>query len=672
MSTQPQELVTNLESFLRWYYKEELLELASRYPSEQSHLEIDWRDIYQFDRDIGDDLLEQPGKMFDYIREAVRVYDLPIDKELTDVTILVQNLPDSRRFNVGEPRAAHREQLLAVCGQITKTTKVKPKLEEAAFECQRCGTLTYIPQKNGFQEPHECQGCERQGPWTINNDQSQFRDFQLARVQEPPEEAKGGDGRFIDVHLEDELVESVQPGDRVAAIAQLKFTEPNKNSQVFDSHLYGRGIEVQETDFEEIDVDEHMDAIEEIAEHRDPVELISKSIAPKIIGADRLKEAVTLQLFSGRRVEYPDGMIDRGNIHILLLGDPGTAKSRMLNAVSRIAPRSVKSSGKGASKAGMTAAAVRDDFGETEWTLEAGAMVVANKGVACVDEIDKVPEEVVSSLHGALEDEVVHINKAGINATLPAQTSMLAAGNPKYGRFDPLEPVADQIDLDPPLMSRFDLMFMVTDDIEENEERKVTEHIIESRRSPEKREPEIPREVLRAYIAHAKQSVKPRIESNDVVARLTDFFTQLRLSNQGDDMDAGPVPVTRRKLEGIQRLAEASARARLSESVEKKDVERAISLVTYSMRQVGVDAEKGQFDVDIIETGSSNSQKQRMKTIRSLIKELETTEDGAPLGELEDAAEAEDIPPGKLQHSLQKLKNQGEVWEPKTDHYRVA
>lgn len=673
MTTTNTELVSNLEGFFRNYYREDIGELARRYPSEQSHLEMSWEDLYRFDPDVADDLLDHPDQLFDYLGEAIRNYDLPIDVELADVNVYVRDLPDDRRFKVGEYRAQHREQLLAVTGQITKTTKVKPKLEEAAFECQRCGTMTYIPQSGRFQSPHECQGCEKQGPWTINKDQSTYTDFQLARVQEPPEEAQGGDGRFIDVHLQEELVEAVKPGDRVDAIAQLKFSEPDgKESRVFDMHLRGRGMEVQETDFEEIDVDEYRDEIEEIAASDDPVELIASSIAPKHRGDETLKEAVTLQLFGGRRVVYPDGMTDRGNIHLLLLGDPGTGKSTLLNAAANIAPRSIKVSGKGASKAGMTAAAVRDDFGDTEWTLEAGAMVVANKGVACVDEIDKVGEEVISSLHGALEDEKVHISKAGINATLPAQTSMLAAGNPKYGRFDPFEPIADQIDLDPALMSRFDLMFMVADDIDADRERAITEHIIEGRRDPEKREPEVEREVLRAYVAHAKQSVEPRIEDSRVVARLTDFFTELRLSNQGgENPDESAVPVTYRKLEGIQRLAEASARARLSEEVTLDDVERAISLVTHSMRKVGIDPETGQFDADVVETGSSKTQRDRIKSILSLVEELQDVHSGAHIDELEEKAEEAGITPGKLRHELKSLRKKGEIYESEADEYRV-
>lgn len=685
-TTETQELLDRLQTFLRRYYKDDLAILAQNYPSSQS-LAIDWMELYAFDRDVAEDVLEQPDIMLDYLAEAVRLYDQPIDLELSDVQVQVEN---ARReaLAINETRSEHVGEYIAVNGQVAKTSAVHPKLVDAAFECQRCGTKAYIGQTGeGLQEPHECQGCERQGPFTIDYSESEFVNHQAIRLQEPPEKSKGGEGEHLDVDVVGDLVGVASPGDRVDLSGIYRVSPPSgkEKSTRLTPYLDGRAIEIEQADFEEIEVDEYLADIDAIAsgEDGDPYELLKQSIAPKVHGMDDIKEALILQLFGGWRHIHPDGNVDRGDSHVLLVGDPGSGKSTLLRAVEEISPRSVFASGKGLTKAGATAAAVRDNFGDTEWGLEAGALVLANKGVACIDEIDKVNEDAVASLHSALESQRVSINKAGINATLPAQTALLAAGNPTYGRFDENEGIAQQIDLAPTLISRFDLIFIVTDDPDKEEDREIAEHIIRSRQTIGKMqqgrdvddadreaiEPALDRDLMRAYVAHAKQSVYPTIDDPEVEEALVDFFTDLR-SIGGPD---SPVPVTFRKLEAIQRLAEASARVRLSQTVEREDVRRAISLVRKTMQDVGVDPETGQLDVDVIETGSSKTQRDRIKTVRTLIAEVSSDyEQGAPVDEVLERAEDIGIEPSKAEHEIDKLRDRGEAYEPSTGHLRLT
>jgi len=382
-----------------------------------------------------------------------------------------------------------------------------------------------------------------------------------------------------------------------------------------------------------------------------------------------VKLAIALQMFGG----WSRGDQIRGDSHILLMGDPGCGKSTFLQAVDELAPRSTYASGKGATAAGLTAAAVSDDFGDTEWGLEAGALVLADGGVACIDEIDKVDEKAVSSLHDALESQKVRVNKAGINATLNSRTALLAAGNPEYGRFDPYQQRAQQIDLGPTLMSRFDLMFMVSDSPDAEQDRKVVEHMMRSRRAAAKKalgeelteeeresiEPAIPEDTLRAYIAHAKEEVTPYIRESNTGAQqyLEDEFMKIRLANE-EDQD-NPVPVTFRQEEAIERLAEASARVRLSDEVTKDDVDRALSLVRKSMQQVGIDPETGEFDADVVETGQSKSQRDRVRNILGIIEDL----DGGEREEVIEKAEAVGFEEEKADHAIDRLKDKGEIVE---------
>lgn len=683
-------LVDELLRFYRNYYHADIVELARDYPSGGRSLSVDYNDIYNYEMDIADDLLDQPGNVLEHFEEALRRYESPVDKDIEDAAVQIHNLPPTRTKDVGAYRSNDIGTLLTVSGQVAKKTQVRPRPTRLVFECQRCGTRTNVAQRTGsIQEPHECQGCERQGPFRIDQHQSKFEDHQLLRLKQPPEQAQGGNGAKIDVHVGNDLVGEVSPGDRVNLTGVLYLDDEEPEDQTaFDQYLDGRHIDIEDTDFEDIDVEEHEKEIQELAagEHGDPYDLIVDSIAPDINGMDQLKRAIALQLFGGVRKELPNEKTKRGNSHVLLLGDPGTAKSSILKSVETIAPRGVFASGKGATAAGMTAAAVNDDFGDNSWTLEAGALVLANNGIACVDEIDKVDDNAKKSMHSALEQEVIHVNKAGINAELPTQTALLAAGNPKRGRFDPNMAYAEQIDLDPAMISRFDLMFMVDDHPEEERDEEIVSGMLDTHQlgakytddphslSEEEREeiePAINTETLRAYIAYAKREVTPKI-SDTFKDELREWYVDLR-SMYGDAEDA-PIPVTARKADGIIRLAEASARVRLSEEVELEDLERAQKLVRRSMKDVGMDPETGQFDADIVETGTSKSQRERIKDLKEFIREMER-ETGNPVPRtdiMEWANETSGVGPSNIRHEIEVLKRKGELTEPEAEVYRTT
>ena len=638
------EIVENALDFLRDYYRDDVGTLAQRYPSEQRALEVEYNDLFTFDRSLAEDYLTKPGQIQELLDEALFKFDLPADVSLRGTngdppaTVRVIDLPEDRTFYPGgfspEDRAG---EYASITGEVSKASDQFAKITEAAFECDRCGTMAYIPQTEaGFQEPHECQGCERQGPFSVNLDQSELIDAQMLRVQTPPEVADGA-GQELDINVDRDLAEVATVGDRVTISGVLhleQVTQGQEKTGRFEPYMDGEAIEVEQSDHTEIEITPgERSRIETLAagEEGEPIELAGESLAPKVHGLDQLKRMAILLMVGGQRVEYPDGSVDRGDFHMLILGDPGVAKSVLLGRVEEIAPRAVSVSGKGATVAGVTASAVQDDFGDGEAALKAGALVKANQGVVAVDEIDDMPADVRAAMLDPMSKQRISVNKWGINTTLAAEASVIAAGNPKHGRFDRYEPMEEQYDLEKNLLSRFDLIYTPTDTPDPDRDPKVADHILTSREAAkrwmrdeelsdaeaEAVEPPVDPELLTKWIALAKRQPEPTMPE-EVKADLSDSFDSLRGANgyEGDD----PVPVTWRHLEGVVRVAEAAARFELSETITERHAKIGMDAVGQSLRQVGQD-EDGNFDADVVETGASKKTTGTVKRVENVLEE---------------------------------------------------
>jgi replicative DNA helicase Mcm len=428
--------------------------------------------------------------------------------------------------------------------------------------------------------------------------------------------------------------------------------------------------------------------------------LLANSIAPGIIGGRevdietpwgetydkywwiRLATGIA-NLFSGWRRPNGDGTYHRGNSHVAMIGDPSTGKSTIMGAVEEIAPRSAAESGRNASGPGLTAAAVKDDFGDSQWSLEAGALVKAHNGVACIDEIDKMQKDGLSRLHSALEKQRLEINKAGIDATLKCETSLLAAGNPKDSRFDTYDADHEQIDIVGSLMDRFDLIFTLKDRPDEEKDRQMAESKIAQRAESglvqtgmmeqterETATPEMDTEQLQAWVAYARQQFQPVLRDEDVKERLRDYYVEIRQANgSGEDE---PVPATVRTLDGLLRLSEASARMRLSEEIEPIDAEMAIALVKISLQDVGYDPETGKMDADFAAGRGSQSQRDRVKRLLGIVETLESGESAPTRKEIINAASEAGIDKDKADKEIDQLKQKGELYTPQKGHLRTT
>lgn len=647
VTVQDSILQSKWDSFLQDYCGDQVVQLALDYPESRS-LFVDFNDIQLRDPDLADYVLSRPTHSIRVGAHVLFQMDVPVDPK-PRLHLRIKNLPESQRYFPRDLRAEHLGQFLAIDGLVKKVTEVRPMIEEAAFECKFCGNLEFVLQEEELlAEPIVCSACEKTGPWKLKEEESKYVDHQKVEIQESPDGLRGGaQPERLTLYLRDDLVHEVSPGDRVrfnGVLTTLARRQGQLKRTEFNKLLMGVSVELQEQEFQEILLsDEDIEKILEVSRNPNIYERFRGSFAPTIFGMEMEKDALIMSLFGGVAKHYKDGSRSRGDIHVLMVGDPGVAKSQLLRYLSKLAPRAIFTSGKSASAAGLTAAAVKDEFGEGQWTLEAGALVLADNGIACIDEMDKMSKEDQSSMHQAMEQQEISIAKAGISATLKSRCAVIGAANPKLGRFDEYETIHTQINMPPALLSRFDLIFSLLDKPSREFDDKLAHHILRTHKAGEVREhrlahpggaysmedeeklmtivePDFAADEFRKYVAYAKRNIFPVI-SDEAMAIIQEYYVDLR--NSGD----GSMPFTARQLEGFVRLSEASARIRLSQVATAEDARRGIRIVEHYLKSVGVDRETGKFDIDVIATGVSHSQHDRMRMVQDVVRRLADASD---------------------------------------------
>ena len=681
------EPVTNpslekFDYFLNLKYSKEIEKLNDK----NRILRIDFKGLEEYDPYLADELIKKPDNCIDAIKYCInkRIVLFSENKELEPI-VSVYNLPSEHRVLIKHISADNIDNLIGVEGIVRQFTTILPKLKVAHWLCKRCGYEFNVDVKHEIETPTACPECRHKFLSLIEN-KSVFIDYQKLEIQEPLEVLKGGEqSNTLVVSVTDSLVGKVGAGDRIIVTGIMRLVPPQKKQSVYGKYLECFDIEETKQDYEDIEIgEEDLEKIKAYSENPEIYETLVNSIAPNIHGHYVIKESIALQLFGGVKKTMEDGSKTRGNIHILLIGDPGVGKSKVLLYASNVAPKSLYVVGKTASGAGLTASAVKDEFGEGGWTLKAGALVLASGGFAMIDEFDKMSPEDRSAMHEAMEQETVSVAKAGIVSNFKTETSILAAANPKFGRFDQYKTVPEQIDIPPTLMSRFDLFFSIKDLLDEKKDRETVMSILKGHKTGEllskmkqtdlakkdreyldkSSKPQIPPELLKKYISYARTRISP-ILSDKAMDRLGKFFIDLRKKSKD-----GRVTVTYRQLEALIRLSEASARVRLAQTVELDDAERAIKLFKTSMEQVGLDPETGDMDIDIITTGQSHSQAVQMRNLLEIIKDWCKEHDSMNLNELMAEAESRKIDKTKVQDYISKLLRAGDVYEPKPLHYK--
>jgi replicative DNA helicase Mcm len=679
--TEELEAIDPQERFQEFFKTEKYRQRISQMAvSGKTSLIVDFEDILIFDNRLAEELLEKPDEYLKHANNAAYAQlqtedpeyaEKIADKQETVIVRIVRLVEATQLRKLGSD---HIGKLVMVEGIVVRSTPVRPMIMRAAFKCKRCGEITPINQTGQFlKAPFACSNpsCGAKGLFDFVQEESTFIDSQDLRMQERPEDLPPGQlPRTLHIKLiGSEIVDIARPGDHVSIVGTIRAVSPTLprvgKLRTFILHVDANSIEVLGKEPEiALPSPEEEEKIHELAKDPWIHRKIMSSLAPSIYGYDHIKEAIMYLLFGGVPKNLPDITI-RGEMNALLIGDPGTAKSQLLQYVARVAPRGLYTSGRGTTAAGLTAAVIREKGGGM--SLEAGALVLADKGIACIDEMDKMRPEDRVAIHEAMEQHTVSVAKGGIVATLNARTAILAAANPALGRYEPHRTVAENISLPVTILSRFDLIFVLRDVPNKEADGKMSEHILEMHRkglSPV--EPPIPLELLRKYISYAK-GIKP-VLTQEALQRLKDFYLAMRSASESE---GSPVAITARQLESLVRIAEAKARVALRKEVLSEDAEAAINIMKRSLEEVGIDLSSYKIDIDLIMTGKPKSVRDKLQTVLSTLMEMEKetgiVEKTALLNELEAKYT---IPTGEADRLIGQLLREGTIYEPREGYLK--
>ena len=659
-------------------------QLKSQLETEDYNLDFDAAHIFEFDRDLYYKLIYFPAETILYFDRIINEF-----YQKMQIADLSRNLGQDHNFqariknlrnkvSMRELKPKDINHLITIQGVVTKTSSIFPEMKDALFKCTSCGNKAQcVIDRGKVQDPGLCTQCGLKNVFELIHNLCVFTDKQYVRLQELPENIPDGTTPTeVTLILYDDMVDLVRPGDKIEVVgifrAQPVRASVNKRiyRSIFRSYMDVVSlVAISKKDGEKIiDKDEleknnfteeHKAHFRNLSRNKNIYEILSNSFAPSIFENEDVKKGLLCQLFAGTPKRAPGGNKTfniRNEINILLLGDPSTAKSQLLQYVYKLAPRSMYTSGKGSSAVGLTAYIIRDP--ETrELTLEPGALILSDKGICCIDEFDKMNDNARQMLHEVMEQQTVSITKSGIVCTLNSRTAVLAAANPKESKFNTNRSIIYNISFPYTLLSRFDLIFIILDKSNENVDSLLAQHILKlysplagsnlaSAMGPKRDTrsieyfydnikyqgngfPEdstvdlsssnitrIPINLFAKYIAFARHHCFPAISQLAEDTMISKYVEMRKLGSSRNTITASP-----RQLESLIRLSEALAKMRLSETVEQYDVHEASRLIKVALHQSATDPRTGTIDMSIITTGNTSSINEKIDRLVELFKE---------------------------------------------------
>ena len=645
-------------------------------------LVVDYIDFDTFNPNLAKQITHNPDEMFEGFSGAV----LSILNEIHPD--YAQEIQDKIKVRIGnytvqkglrDINAEVIDKLIGVSGMVVRSSEVKPLAKKIGYICLNCNTINETQLKGlVLKKPSKCVNCSEK-ELEMDPENSVFADFQMVRLQELPEDLPAGQlPHYVEVTVMGDLVDQCRPGDRIMLTGIIRIeqeqTSPNFKTSLFRLRMEGNNIEYlggragnkDTRTVERIAIsNEDEKRILAIAGKPDAYDKLIASFAPHVYGHEVIKESILLLIVGSVTKKLGDGSTRRGDLNVFLVGDPGTAKSEMLKFAAKIAPRGMYTSGRGSTAAGLTAAVIRDKSGIM--MLEAGAVVLGDQRLVCIDEFDKIKPEDRSALHEVMEQQTCSVAKGGIVATLNARTSILSAANPMYGKYDPYKNITENVNLPIPLLTRFDIIYVVRDTPEKEKDSRVASHILEIHRDAgHAAQPAIDIDLFSKYLAFSKQ-IEPEL-TTEAIEIIKNYYMKMRNADS-----EGMITVTPRQLEALIRLATARARLLLKDKVEAEDGERAIYLVQRMLETAGIDVNTGKVDLGVLH-GKPHSEVSKLKIFMEIFNAL-SGQDRNDVSENNFISEL--VKTGKFTEDdariyIRKAMQNGQIYERKAGFYAKA
>ena len=665
-------------------YVEQIDQMMSKH---SKYIVVDYNDLVLFPV-IESHFNENPDQILDAFSRAIKEilkerFPDYAEKIKHDIRARIANFPVQRSLR--QINSEIITKMTSVSGMVVRSSEVKPLAKEVTYKCldKHISKFTLLDGMS-LNASVKCQtpNCKHT-TLAIIPKASRFIDFQILRLQELPEDLPPGQlPHYVNVSIKQDLVDYARPGDRIVLtgivrIEQERISGVSKSeSALYRLRMDGNNVEFiggkgikssRRTEREEISPDEEK-LVKSLAKNPDIYDRLIASFAPHIKGHALFKEAILLLIVGSTQRVLTDGTKIRGDINVFLVGDPGTAKSEMLKFCARIAPRGLYTSGRGSTAAGLTAAVVRDASGI--FMLEAGAVVLGDQGLVCIDEFDKMRPEDRSALHEVMEQQSASIAKGGIVATLNARTSILAAANPMFGKYDIFKNIYENVNLPIPLLTRFDLVFIVRDIPSQEKDRNIAQHIISQHGSSGTDTTSlIDIDILTKYLSYAKRG-EPAL-TKEAENLIMEFYLKMR-NISGDDKE-NMITITPRQLEGLIRLATARARLLLKNKVEGEDADRAIYLFNEMLKNSGTDVNTGKVDIGVLQ-GRPKSEVSKLTMFMEILRSLEgEPKSSVPEQEfVDELAKSDKFSEEEAREYIRRMIRDASIYESKPGHYNTV